>query len=359
MIDQNTMIDWSRGLAAIVVAAGHLRNHMLPDYKAVAEPHVWFKGVAFVAGFGGFAVVVFFAISGWLVGGKLVKTIRDPSNLLKYAVDRITRLWIVLLPVFLIQMLAAGGSKYFFGSGPYSPAGGVELVGNLFGLQTILIPQFAGNYPLWSLANETVYYTLFPLLLLTMTSTYPIWQRILAAALFAAYAGLVVAADWRIIAYSVLWLSGAFASHVVLSRSWAIAFGVAFAIVLVGCRIMRIDYNLVADLTIALLFVATLSGLETLKAGTPQRALAQAGWLLASFSFTLYVIHVPIIQFMEFLLPNFKRLADPQTANGLMVYGGALIIILIAAHLFSSLTERHTGSVRRFVTQKVSPALAK
>ncbi len=116
---QSTAIDLARGLAAVVVAASHLRNHMLPDYKVVEHPHLWFKVVAFLTGFGGQAVIVFFVLSGWLVGGGLLSRSGSANSLTHYAIDRISRLWTVLIPVMLLNLAfevsspAMASQRYF------------------------------------------------------------------------------------------------------------------------------------------------------------------------------------------------------------------------------------------------------
>ena len=59
-----------------------------------------------------------------------------------------------------------------------APRSVTAFIGNMFGLQTILVPSFGGNFPLWSLANETWYYILFPLLVLVLRGRSIAWRRI-------------------------------------------------------------------------------------------------------------------------------------------------------------------------------------
>ena len=94
-----------RGLAALDVAAAHLRSQLYPAFELVEEPPVLFMGIAFMAGFAHLSVVVFFVLSGWLVGGSLLDRIVGERALRNYAIDRITRLWIVLVPVFCVSLL--------------------------------------------------------------------------------------------------------------------------------------------------------------------------------------------------------------------------------------------------------------
>ena len=101
------VISLLRGLAAIEVAAAHLRAHAFPGYSTVAEPTLWFQALAFVTGFAHQAVVVFFVLSGWLVGGSLLNKAGQERAIKHYAIDRLTRLWIVLIPTFVLILAAA------------------------------------------------------------------------------------------------------------------------------------------------------------------------------------------------------------------------------------------------------------
>jgi peptidoglycan/LPS O-acetylase OafA/YrhL len=90
-----------------------------------------------------------------------------------------SRLWVVLLPTLLLTLgidwLGAqitnsaytGQFHVHFNSGPQlaHPAdhSALTFLGNLVFLQTIAVPVFGTNGPLWSLAFEFWYYVLFPL----------------------------------------------------------------------------------------------------------------------------------------------------------------------------------------------------
>jgi peptidoglycan/LPS O-acetylase OafA/YrhL len=162
------LISLMRGLAAVQVAAAHLRSEMFPGLREMADPPLYYQLLAFGTGFAHQAVVVFFLISGWLVGGSLLNRIGQPGALVSYAIDRATRLWTVLVPAMCL-MLAVGiviteadpARADFAAANEYSAA---SFAGNLLGLQTVLVKNFGGNYALWSLANETWYYVQFPLL---------------------------------------------------------------------------------------------------------------------------------------------------------------------------------------------------
>ncbi len=130
------------------------------------------------------AVIVFFVLSGYLVGGGVLKAIAcDRWRWTDYLVKRLVRLWIVLIPAIFIgvtldnigfNFLAQVGSIYSAPVGQeYVRVDHVMraldipvIIGNLFFLQGIIIPTAGTNIPLWSLSNEFWYYLMFPMFLL-------------------------------------------------------------------------------------------------------------------------------------------------------------------------------------------------
>jgi peptidoglycan/LPS O-acetylase OafA/YrhL len=215
MSAHSLLISLLRGFAAVQVAAAHLRSEMFPGLRELAAPPLAYQMLAFATGFAHQAVVVFFLISGWLVGGSLLDKLGDgrPAPLRNYAIDRITRLWTVLVPA-LLAMLAIGAivgdidpRRLDAASGnAYSAA---AFAGNLLGLQTVVVKNFGGNYALWSLANETWYYIAFPLLLMVFVRGNP-WRQLAAATALVLMAG---ALPLPITLYFALWLLGALFSR--------------------------------------------------------------------------------------------------------------------------------------------------
>lgn len=102
LLDRTTFIHFLRFSAAAIVALAHLRDVMFADYKALLVHPLWFTGVAALTGFAGDAVMIFFVISGWLVGGGLLRDRYSAKPYSEYTVARITRLWTVLIPLFTI-----------------------------------------------------------------------------------------------------------------------------------------------------------------------------------------------------------------------------------------------------------------
>ena len=354
---QSLLISALRGLAALQVAAAHLRAEMYPGLRTLEDPSLAYMGLAFITGFAHQAVVVFFLISGWLVGGSLMNRFGKPQALAHYAIDRVTRLWTVLLPTLLLSLgigLAIGSAA----PGPIdvNPANdfsAAAFAGNLLGLQTVTVPEFGGNYPLWSLAHETWYYIQFPLLLLVIAGGGVLRRAAGAAALILLLATL----RDMISLYFAVWLLGAAFSRI------RIDCGKAFqALLLVLTLALFVYYRMrgnnddlvpasfVQDLVCSIPFLLLLASFQRpLDKAAPAYVRAnRIAVFFSEFSFSLYVVHVPVIYLMRHLGQQFlgRGQLDPNAATDFLWYGILLGALVLAAYLFYLLFERHTIRIR-------------
>lgn len=354
-----------RGLAAFTVAAAHLRAEMYPGLRTLADPSLWFQGFAFATGFAHQAVLWFFVISGWLVGGSLLNKIGRPGAMTSYAIDRVTRLWTVLVPTFALTLLlgmAAGvlqpGSIDFVPANEFSV---MAFVGNLFGLQGVVVPDFGGNYALWSLANETWYYVMFPLLLLLFGAR-SAGSRIASGAALALGAILLPA---EIVMYFAVWLLGAAFSRVRIDCSiavrcaWLVPLAAASAYFRLTADNDRFDQStLPMDLLLSVMFLAFLSSLQYKPAPTSAfaRPLARVGKFFADFSFSLYVLHLPLVFLMKHVAMARFDLGQlsPSAPLHFAIYLGMRSVLLLASWLSYLLFESQTYRIRRAVKDLVA-----
>ncbi|USX29661.1 acyltransferase family protein [Oxalobacteraceae bacterium OTU3CINTB1] len=337
------------------MAAAHLRAEVFPGLSTLQDPSLWYLGLSFFSGFAHQAVVVFFVLSGWLVGGSLLDRIGKPRALRDYAIDRVTRLWIVLLPAFVLMLLLGLGSGELDAQQPRladaSPWSLATLLGNLAGVQTMAVPVFGGNFPLWSLAYETWYYALFPLLVLALRPGTTQWRL---AAAFAAVA-LAFCLGSVIALYFLVWLMGAGASRVRLDlgRLQRHAGWLLFGALAVALRLQGQDGDLDAqslgwDLLYSGLFLLCLCGAGR-RDPAAMRPLVAAGAFLAGFSFTLYVLHVPLLR-MLWAYRGGALLSSDDPAS-IMVYAAMLAIIVSLSYLIHLPFEAQTSRLRRFIKQ--------
>jgi peptidoglycan/LPS O-acetylase OafA/YrhL len=354
---QSLLISALRGLAALQVAASHLRAEIYPGLRTLEDPTLAYLGLAFFTGFAHQAVVVFFLISGWLVGGSLMNRFGKPQALAHYAIDRFTRLWTVLVPTLLLTLgvglligAAATGPMNFDPANEYSAA---SFAGNLFGLQTVTVPDFGGNYPLWSLAHETWYYIQFPLLLLVIAGGGVLRRAAAAAALVL----LLSTLRDMISLYFIIWLLGAAFSRIRIDcgnivRGLLLVLSLALFVYyrLRGNNDDLVPGSFVQDIICSIPFLFLLASLQQ-QADPSRPAYVRANRVavfFSEFSFSLYVLHIPVIELMRYLGRQFlggDRL-NPNLATDFLWYFAVLGTVVVSAYVFYLLFERHTIRIR-------------
>ncbi|MGI4842607.1 MAG: acyltransferase family protein [Janthinobacterium lividum] len=358
----SVLISALRSLAALQVVAAHLRGELFPSLKTVADPSLWYQGLAFFTGFSHIAVVIFFLLSGWLVGGSLLNKLGEPNCMISYAIDRLTRMWIVLVPAFVLT-LAIGTITQTVDPGRISYAPDNEYSwstfwGNLFGLQGMAVPRFGGNFSLWSLANEMWYYALFPLLLLPVIAQRGITK--VAGLAACALIGYLLLFDLML--YFLIWLLGVLFSRIRIEMGRAARFvliivilGLAVHFRLSGSIGTLVAATFTEDLLFSVLFLCLLSSLQfPADRARMGNRLAKLAGLLAPFSFTLYVIHYPLIHLAEFLHgPAGTQTLSTSDPASLLVYAALFAAIVVFAYLFHLPFEAHTYRLRRFVKRMV------
>ncbi|MGZ5200146.1 MAG: acyltransferase family protein [Telluria sp.] len=346
-----------RGMAALQVAAAHLRAEVFPSLRTVAHPPLYYEALAFITGFAHQAVVVFFLISGWLVGGSLLNKLGQPQAVRGYAIDRATRLWTVLVPTMLIMVvfgIVTGAvdpsHPDLYSARDYSAR---SFLGNLVGLQTVLVKNFGGNYALWSLANETWYYVAFPILLLAFRNRGWLSQSCSVIAL-----GLIAALlPWAITLYFALWLLGAAFARIriecgagVRIALVALCAGLSVYYRITGSNDDLVPASFLQDFNCSLPFLLLLSTLQIKidPAAVSLRRLNRFATFFSEFSFTLYVLHVPTIGLLRYLgrtALGRDQLA-PNAPLDYLVYLAMLGMIVGFSYLSYLMFESRTRRVR-------------
>lgn len=179
--DKYVAFDLLRGIAALLVCTSHIRNFLFVDFGDITNPNFFDKLFYFATGLGHQAVIVFFVLSGYFVGGSVWKQLNwGGFSWIEYTLARLSRLWVVLIPALLATLVFNSLGKFIIDNAGYDgrwkgllssgPGMGVDSIdlspltffGNAFFLQTLAVPVLGTNGPLWSLANEFWYYLAFP-----------------------------------------------------------------------------------------------------------------------------------------------------------------------------------------------------
>ena len=354
-----------RALAAIAVLINHTRSLYFLPYNQVAHTH--FNALLyFLTGFGHQAVMVFFVLSGMLIGYSVLKP-NDGRSWRDYGAHRVARLYVVLIPALLLTALwdqfgmhLFSASDIYRGSAgdamvPYvvaQHAGILTAIGNALNLQSIVVEPFGSNGPLWSLSYEFWYYVLFPLCVIALTAK--ISRRALAV-IAAAVVLWLIGANLR--NYFPIWLMGVavlFLPAPALSRALRYAcasaalllFGIAAALARIGEMSPATGDYLVGVAVALLLYALIILFRGEALTRTVKRT---AGHELAGFAYTLYLAHLPLLVFIAaWLLPG-RALRWSPDASHLLLACGLVLGALIYSYLLSRVTERHTGRVRRWL----------
>jgi peptidoglycan/LPS O-acetylase OafA/YrhL len=359
-------LDLIRALAACAVMVGHLRALFFVDFRQLLHKSWPLEALYFLTGFGHQAVIVFFVLSGFLISSTVIRSrVLGKWSWRDYAVNRATRLYVVLIPGLLLGLFWDRlGSWLFAAKGIYArplsdlgPAVPLQnltpgnFLGNLFFLQTIFCDAFGSNGPLWSLANEFWYYVLFPVALAAGLA----WarRRLYLAMPLTCLAIFIGAFIGRGILISFLiWLAGCglvlLYSRVQVRSKFAALSLLCFTSVLSGvmfavARVLQRN-PLLSDLEVGFVFTLFLFAVLQIavrRNPSPYSALVHR---FAGFSYSLYVLHFPFVLFFRTWLVPVERW-QPTPARLLCaasIGAGSLLF----AWLVSLVTEAKTDVAR-------------
>lgn len=362
---QSDLLDSFRWVAAGLVVVEHLRSLMFTDYGTSGGFSILEKLFYFITGFGHSAVMIFFVMSGFLVGGKVLERLAQGRfEWQKYGVDRFSRLY----AVFALALLLGAALDYLgyhcfnqFGLYNHTFAGRIAVINhdfhqnltlpifavNLAMCQTILGPVFGSNGPLWSLANEAWYYLAGPLLFALLFKR-QVGFRILGAI---GLAGIIWFLPAPILIYSLVWILGAalyFINGRKLVPLW-ISLGL-FAICFSVARLQWLAPPYLGDFLTGISFALVIN------------SAAGGGWRLpghdrsrsmAGFSYSVYLCHFPFLILVLSMLfqkgwIGFREHPTPKLA-------GVFLLVLLLTYawcfLVSLVTERQTPRIRTWLNK--------
>lgn len=363
-LGDSATVNLLRGLAAQAVLVGHY-HALLAGPVSPHAPHATSWATAWLwqltdvlARHAHDAVMVFFVLSGYLVGGQVLRDIGSGRfHAINYLVRRFSRLYSVIVPGLILTWLCVQfafrwgqGSGAISANQPWFPlwfdsvhSNSLSTLGcNLLGLQMVACWQYGHNLSLWSLSNEWIYYLFFPSAVLLLTGKAGRWWSA-HLAITVGLAGLMASGNtlrdpdrWIIYFNGLLiWCFGAslFASagQRRVQVSWIAVLAVASLLLYRAPLPIHLRDWAVAGITASAILFS-----NGIKFGwQPGRAIAR--WL-ASFSFSLYFVHLPLwLAVVAFWFdPTIKLSRD---AAGLAGFWAACLAANAAAWVFSFLFE--------------------
>lgn len=346
--------------AAAMVAISHIRDVIVTDYAG--QP--FYAPFYAITGFGHSGVIVFFVLSGFWISRSVLRQLGNDDFWTSYLIDRLSRLEIVLLPALIlgglfdwVGMYAANLSIYSGAAGPHSIQAAVadrlslpSFLGNLVFLQTIAVPTFGSNGPLWSLANEFWYYVWFPALAMLFRCRRPTWA-LLTLGIGIANPGIALGfLSWLVGFLLLLQLERSGVEGSAQSGQRGVRFFAAMFVFVAVLGASGLYDGLPLDLPLAAAFGWFLYELARARIPFPRLLLPLARFG-GGASFSLYVIHFPLIALVGGLITKHGRLAPGPATLALVM--GLLLLCMAAAWLFSRFTEAKTGLLRSMLRARL------
>jgi peptidoglycan/LPS O-acetylase OafA/YrhL len=369
----STHLNMVRGVAALAVMVGHLRSLFFVSYSEVSPKNVLLGAGYLLTSLGHQAVMVFFVLSGLFISRSVLSSLRRGRwSWKRYLIDRLTRLLLVLIPSLLLcaawdrlgMTLPSAATFYhgeipFFGSGTIADRSSLSvMLGNSVFLQSIFVPPFGSDTPLWSLSYEFWYYVLFPILMLLTFHRASLPRQLL---LLLAGALIVWMVGSHIAILFIVWLCGAAVGALHDWRTECVENGATwprYCFRAVGVALffpgwLWINNSTASDLVVAAGCAMGIYSLVLAPGLGGSGAYGRLAHVLASFSYSLYLTHLPLLIVMRTYLGDVPRW-QPDIRH---VFWGAAIASVVAAYAFgvSRVTEAQTETLRRLAIRWIAP----
>lgn len=356
MTKRSDILNLIRWVAALMVVMGHLRSIIFEDYSSLVK-NPFYKALYFITGLGHQAVILFFVLSGYLIGRTVIEKHKEGQfSLYSYIISRIVRIYIVLVPALLLTIILdkigiSIDNKFIYTTCDYitslekDPASRLttlHALSSLIMLQNLWLPVLGSNGPLWSLSPEFWYYMIFPALIGVFYKGYQYQQYLLPILLVLIFLWI---APFSMFIYFLIWLCGLIAYFFQINGLYfRVLFMILFFASIIYSRIYTSNFQI--EIIIAIALALLLSTLDNLKID------AKNGWLnrkMASFSYSLYLIHFPLglcilVITDRFITPAIKI---QMSIHSLIIFVVILLVIYVISYLFAKITEYKTDNLKK------------
>jgi peptidoglycan/LPS O-acetylase OafA/YrhL len=353
----SSYLDMVRFCAAVAVVLGHARMHAFgPRDTGVVSAGA--KLLYLTSTFAHNAVIIFFVISGYLVGGKLYLA-RRPGFGPKYLLDRATRIYTVVVPALLFGFAAMLVQQHFYGHAFQLTSDDCRgTAGQLMGSMVFLhrgfmeTPCFDG--PFWSLIYEVFYYLFFFSLAVALSTE----KRSTRWAATAAFIGLGVYGLFEphtLYAYSTIWLLGMVAAQPHPFRRPQILFTLSVAGLFFLQSAIRIHDPVTKwEVLATILMLGSIFLLRRWQPFDLPVAIGRVFTLGAAMSYSLYLAHAPAMNLLRGVLEgSFGIHLGIPISQGTPMFWYLIFLLtgLVAGWACWVLFERHTMTIRKAVEQ--------
>ena len=343
-----------RSLAALLVLLMHIKmyyfdsyNNLNPQYKNVANYILFFW-----TRLGHEAVLIFFVLSGYLVGGNfLIEFIEKRADYKKYFINRLTRMWVVLFPTLILVILVEYLRYWITGNAIFinTKISAFYFFGNLLFLQTIVVPFFGSNSALWSLANEFWYYVFWPVILIVITIKLNWIIKLVISIVLWSFIYFLMP---EIAQLFPIWILGALVRiyNVRIKVNWFVDF-FSLVITLVFIYIANRYVNLLTKYLLGISFGVLLLIWQNSKEYRIGKY-ENIATFFSNFSFSLYATHFVIVELiLDFLCHHLQleRKSKIASIQNWLIYFLIVLVTVPISYLFYLVTERNTKNVRKYL----------
>ena len=350
----STFLNIVRGLAAFLVLAGHLRGFFFESYHNLnpTSQNIINYILFFITRIGHECVMVFFVLSGYLVGGNYLTDIFNKNaNHKKYFIDRFTRMWTVLIPALLIGFLLDHYRCSLLNDCYHVNEWSTSIfMGNVFFLQTIKFEIYTSNKALWSLANEFWYYIIFPLIILPFTFKV---NKIIKTAVSLTTIIIFYHLMPNIINLFPIWLMGVVARFItppayLKNYKWLV---LSYIFLIISIFISNINSNILSNSIVGISFSLLLIIQKEFNK-IDFKHVKKPAKLLSDFSFSMYAYHLPIM-FLLLVISVKVFGIEIRFINASfwewLLYLGLLSLLVFSTYILYYITERYTYSIRSWL----------
>ncbi|HTB81770.1 MAG TPA: acyltransferase [Opitutaceae bacterium] len=367
--ERSDFLDIVRAYAACAVVFEHIRLIWFTNPGKVVHLSALEKIFYLLTGLGHQAVIAFFVLSGAAVGPSVWHQFQERRfSWPGYMAKRFSRLWAVVIPALLLTW-AIDAWGHALAPVLYETATTIHrtpvmmrsnaaaFLGNVLFLQTYYSPIFGSNSPFWSLAAEFWFYVAFPILAVVAIRL----RRWRLPVLLLGVSVMLVIFGPGFIAGLAIWSAGAAAMLAAVVRSKRVAWAILVAGSLSGAFIavatktwFHGSREMLSDLVFGAVFAAILWASR--HAAFRQASARLSGFLraefLASYSFSVYAIHFPLLLFAAAALHHFQNMRP--TLEGMACAVLLFFFTMVMARGFHLVFEANTRYLRTLLMRPVA-----
>ena len=362
------LIDLLRSGSAMIVVIAHTIM-LFQQLGYLANQNVLLN----IASFSHEAVLVFFMLSGYLVGGSVWRSLQQNRfHFLTYMLLRLNRLWLPLIPALIITAVLDHVGVWYLDYHqllkdlqPFYPnwwelawtTSWTVFVSNLFFSQMLLTEQYGTNLSLWTLSNEYWYYVLFPLIIMSVYQG----DKRAAFSVIAIVILFVVAGIWadkpcctldRSMIYFtgfIVWLIGVIAASWYPKSMWA--YTIVLLISFLGAWLYANNNNLtlLGDVGFALVSLILFLHVKQIQFSVHRWVIA-----LSEMSYSIYLIHLPVILFCIALIKKSTLMQEYLMQYPLLALIALVVFVILISKLFYGLFESHYHATAQWLLGKLA-----